>query len=119
MHTGQPGFKHRQNRPDLRVEYIHMGALLGFVVNVVIDAVLKMDDVPNEGKSAVLKALNKVIWIQNDLMAKWYIPQGTEGQTNGEAKATTNGVATNGVATNGEVKQENAGLLGNIKKALW
>jgi hypothetical protein len=113
MHTGQPGFKHRQNRPELRVEYIHMGALLGFVVNVVIDAVLKMDDVPNEGKSAVLKALNKVIWIQNDLMAKWYIPQGTEGETNGVANGVANGV------TKEEVKQESAGLLGNIKKALW
>lgn len=29
MHTGAPGFKHRERKPELRVEYIHMGALLG------------------------------------------------------------------------------------------
>lgn len=29
MHTGQPGFAHRKNKPELRVEYIHMGLLLG------------------------------------------------------------------------------------------
>ena len=34
MHTGKPGFKHREKRPELRVEYIHIGALLGYVLNV-------------------------------------------------------------------------------------
>jgi len=23
MHTGKPGFKHREKKPELRVEYIH------------------------------------------------------------------------------------------------
>lgn len=36
MHTGKPGFKHRAHRPDLRVEYIHMGALLGYVIDIVV-----------------------------------------------------------------------------------
>lgn len=31
MHTGLPGFKHREKRPELKVEYIHMGMLLGTV----------------------------------------------------------------------------------------
>jgi len=29
MHTGLPGFKHRESKPELRVEYIHIGLLLG------------------------------------------------------------------------------------------
>lgn len=29
MHTGLPGFKHREKKPELRVEYIHMSLLLG------------------------------------------------------------------------------------------
>lgn len=88
MHTGKPGFKHRQKRPDLRVEYIHMGALLAFVVNVVIGAVMGMDEVDNTTKGKVLCALNKVVWIQNDLFARQYIaaPEGEAGKEDEEAK---------------------------------
>ena len=59
MHAGKPGFKHRAKRPDLRVEYIYMGALLGFVEDLVVGAVMEMDiDIPT--KSNVIRALNKV-----------------------------------------------------------
>jgi len=73
MHTGKPGFKHREKRPDLRVEYIHMSVLLGYVVDIVIGAVMDMDAIDTVMKSRVLRALNKVIWIQNDLFARHYI----------------------------------------------
>ena len=73
MHTGKPGFKHREKRPDLRVEYIHMGALLGYVVDVVVGAVMGMSEIDVVMKSRVIRALNKVIWIQNDLFARHYI----------------------------------------------
>jgi hypothetical protein len=73
MHTGKPGFKHREKRPDLRVEYIHMGALLGYVVNIVVGAVMEMGEIDNVMKSRVIRALNKVVWIQNDLFARHYI----------------------------------------------
>jgi len=78
MHTGQPGFKHREKRPDLRVEYIHMGLLLGYVVDVVVGAVMQMDEVENAMKSRVIRALNKVIWIQNDLFARQYMSEGKD-----------------------------------------
>ncbi|KAG0633531.1 Protoglobin-domain-containing protein [Tuber brumale] len=73
MHTGVAGFAHRAKKPGLRVEYIHMGLLLGYVVDLVIAAVLAHPDLDNETKSAVLRALNKVIWIQNDLFARHYV----------------------------------------------
>lgn len=75
MHTGQPGFKHREKRPELRVEYIHMSALLGYVVDIVIGAVMGMneDQADAATKTKVLRALNKVIWIQNDLFARHYV----------------------------------------------
>ncbi|RFU26506.1 hypothetical protein B7463_g9843, partial [Scytalidium lignicola] len=77
MHTGQPGFKHREKRPELRVEFIHMGALLGYVVDLVLEHVLPMEA---EGldlatKTKVIRALNKVVWIQNDLFAKVYLDE--------------------------------------------
>lgn len=61
-----------------------MGALLGFVVDVVIGAVLEMD-LEIGWKGEVLRAFNKVVWIQNDLMARWYIDGGEVevGETEG------------------------------------
>ena len=73
MHTGLPGFKHRSKRPELRVDYIHMGALLGYVVDIVVGAVMGMDEVDNVMKGRVIRALNKVVWIQNDLMSRHYV----------------------------------------------
>jgi hypothetical protein len=73
MHTGKPGFKHRAKKPELRVEYIHMAALLGHVVDIVVGAVVEMSEIDNVMKSRVIRALNKVIWIQNDLFARHYI----------------------------------------------
>jgi len=70
-------------KPALRVEYIHMGLLLGYVVDIVIAAVIAHPDLDNETKSAVLRALNKVIWIQND--CRFPFP-------------AFNGIAVNGVA---------------------
>jgi len=78
MHTGKPGFKHRVKKPELRVEYIHMGALLGYVVDIVVGAVMDMDVIDTQMKSRVIRALNKVIWIQNDLFTRHYIAKGEE-----------------------------------------
>lgn len=76
MHTGQPGFKHREKKPELRVEYIHMGVLLGYVMDIVIGAVMELDVIDNEMKSRVIRAFNKVVWIQNDLFARHYLADG-------------------------------------------
>ncbi|KAE8451580.1 hypothetical protein EG329_003653 [Mollisiaceae sp. DMI_Dod_QoI] len=78
MHTGLPGFKHREKKPELRVEYIHMGALLGYVVDIVVGAVMEMDVIDTQMKSKVIRALNKVVWIQNDLFARHYLPKAGE-----------------------------------------
>lgn len=75
MHVGQ-GRKH-----PLHVEYIHMGALLGFVQDILIDAILNHPDLKSDQKTAVIRALGKVLWIQNDLFAKWYVKDGEEFQT--------------------------------------
>lgn len=73
MHTGVPGFKHREKRPELRVEYIHMGLLLGYVEDVVVKSVLGMKGVDAETKAQVARAFNKLLWIQNDLFARHYV----------------------------------------------
>jgi Protoglobin len=62
------------------VEYIHIGVLLGFIQDVVVEAVLSHPRLKLEQKIAVVKALGKVLWIQNDLFAKWYVRDGEEFQ---------------------------------------
>lgn len=66
MHTGTLG---KSN--DIRVEYIHLGLLLAWLANIVNTSVLAME-LEEQTKSDVIAAWNKLIWIQNDLFAKYY-----------------------------------------------
>ncbi|RPA92142.1 hypothetical protein L873DRAFT_1818042 [Choiromyces venosus 120613-1] len=72
MHVGQ-GRKH-----PLHIEYIHISVLLGFIQDVIFEAVLSHPRLKLEQKIGVVKALGKVLWIQNDLFAKWYVRDGEE-----------------------------------------
>ncbi|KAG8781106.1 hypothetical protein FRC12_022216 [Ceratobasidium sp. 428] len=72
MHTGQAGFKHREKKSPLHVDYTHCAILLGYVQSMLTSAVMAQD-LPDETKTAVLVAVNKVMWIQNDLFARHYI----------------------------------------------
>lgn len=74
MHTGEPGFKHREKKPALRVEYMHCGILLGYVEDILVDAVLNHPDLDDNTKLVVTRAVNKILWIQNDLFARHYLP---------------------------------------------
>ncbi|GAA6037922.1 hypothetical protein JCM8097_009492 [Rhodosporidiobolus ruineniae] len=74
MHTGLKDFKHRANADPLIVDLQPMTLLLGWVEDVVVAAVM---DLPNETadakvKTAVLRAFNKFMWLQNDLFNRWY-----------------------------------------------
>jgi len=51
-----------------------MSALLGYVVDIVVGAVMEME-IDNVMKGRVIRALNKVVWIQNDLFARHYLPK--------------------------------------------
>lgn len=95
MHVGQ-GRKH-----PLHIEYVHMGVLLGFVQDVMVEAILSHPRLTLQLKIRVVKAIGKVLWIQNgkfpvpikgltrglangydaallDLFAKWYVRDGEE-----------------------------------------
>ncbi|KAJ8111296.1 hypothetical protein OPT61_g6069 [Boeremia exigua] len=72
MHVGQ-GRVH-----PLHVEYVHIGATLAFVQDILTEAILSHPKMRMERKIGLVKALSKVIWIQNDLFAKWYVRDGDE-----------------------------------------
>lgn len=72
MHVGQ-GRQH-----PLHVEYIHIGVCLSFIQDTFTEAILSHPRLQLSRKIALVKALGKVIWIQNDLFAKWYVRDGQE-----------------------------------------
>lgn len=73
MHTGQPGFKHREKRPELRVEVMHMSLLLAYVEDIVLEAVMGAEELDLSTKTKVIRAFNKLLWIQNDLFQRHYV----------------------------------------------
>lgn len=72
MHTGL-GRTH-----PLHIEYVHIGAALAVIQDILNEAILSHPRLPLPRKIAITKALNKVIWIQNDLFTKWYVHDGEE-----------------------------------------
>ncbi|KAJ4337014.1 hypothetical protein N0V87_005033 [Didymella glomerata] len=72
MHVGQ-GRTH-----PLHVEYVHIGVTLSFVQDILTEAILSHPKLKMDRKIGLVKALSKVIWIQNDLFAKWYVRDGDE-----------------------------------------
>ncbi|KAH8892442.1 hypothetical protein GQ53DRAFT_646986 [Thozetella sp. PMI_491] len=72
MHVGL-GREH-----PLHVEYIHIGATLSMIQDILTEAILSHPRLQLQRKIAIVKALSKVIWIQNDLFAKWYVRDGEE-----------------------------------------
>lgn len=72
MHVG-----HGRQHP-LHVEYVHIGACLGFIQTVLTEALLSHPRLHLSRKMALITAIGKVIWVQNDLFAKWYVRDGNE-----------------------------------------
>lgn len=62
----------------LHVEYVHLGVALAFINDIMTEAILSHPRLHMQRKMALVKALGKVIWIQNDLFAKWQVRDGDE-----------------------------------------
>ncbi|PYH40224.1 protoglobin family protein [Aspergillus saccharolyticus JOP 1030-1] len=69
------------------VEYIHIGACLGYIQDIILEAVFGHPQLTLAFKMALVKALNKVIWIQNDLFARWQVRDGEEFRDEPETTA--------------------------------
>ena len=68
----------RDSLHPLHVYYVHIGMTLGFVMDVFIQTLLSHPQIPFGRKLGLLRALSKVMWIQNDLFARWYVRDGHE-----------------------------------------
>lgn len=75
--------------PALRVEYMQLSLLLGFVQDVIVGLVLEVEEIDARTKKEVILAWNKLLWIQNDLFARHYVvdedtgerPRGSENRS--------------------------------------
>ncbi|KAI4210406.1 MAG: hypothetical protein LQ351_006773 [Letrouitia transgressa] len=102
-HTGAAGaaaFKKR--RPGgLRVEYMQLGLLLGYVADVVAGAVLGMEEQPGLDlvtKTGMVRAWGKLLWLQNDLFARRYVvDQETGERPSGWGSGGVGGIGHRGI----------------------
>jgi hypothetical protein len=61
IHTNKAGTS------SINVDYIHINALLGYLQNVLIDAILRVESIDDNAKRAGVLSLNKILWIHNEL----------------------------------------------------
>ena len=84
MHTPRAG------SPALFVPLVQMNALMGFVSDAVLQAVLSLS-LERAAEVRTLRAFNKLLWLQNDLITRHYqgldssqaLPPGEQVQTGG------------------------------------
>lgn len=65
MHTPKAG------SPHINVPLVQMNALMGFVADAV-NATIMGFDIPNDVKTAAIRAFSKLLWVQNDLIVRHY-----------------------------------------------
>lgn len=66
IHTAKAGNK------DIQVPLVQMNALLGFVSDVLVTALLDMP-ISLAQKTAAIRAFNKLLWLQHDLISRHYL----------------------------------------------
>ncbi|KGO71740.1 hypothetical protein PITC_027530 [Penicillium italicum] len=65
-------------RTPLNIEYIHLGVCLGYIQDIWIEAMLSHPHLSLRRKIALVRAVNKILWIQNDLFARYHTSDGEE-----------------------------------------
>ena len=71
MHTPKAGNK------DIDVPLVQMNALLGLLSDLLTTAILGLN-LDEETKARTLRAFNKLMWIQNDLVVRHYADSVTQ-----------------------------------------
>jgi hypothetical protein len=72
MHCGQ------ERLHPLNIEFVHTNVCMGFIQDIFIEALLSHPHISLRRKIALVRAVNKILWIQNDLFAKWRVRDGEE-----------------------------------------
>ncbi len=65
IHTDKAGSK------EIAVPLVQMNALMGFVADAFVATILGLN-LPRDAEAATLRAFNKLLWLQNDLIVRHY-----------------------------------------------
>lgn len=85
MHVGSG------RRNPLHVDYMFLGICMGYVQDAFTESILTNNSVDLRLRISVVRALGKLIWIQNDLLARWHIDENSIG-TNPNPQPETSGL---------------------------
>ncbi|KAF5341944.1 hypothetical protein D9611_001257 [Ephemerocybe angulata] len=80
MHTGQNELKHRKlmGKPPLFVDLMHLALTLAWTLDVLTPVILSYTEYPLSRRIDIMRAFQKVTWIQNDLFTRHYAVRSTE-----------------------------------------
>lgn len=72
MHSGQ------ERLHSLNIEFIHINVCIAYIQDIFIEALMSHPELSLRRKIALVRAINKIIMIQNDLFARHRIRDGEE-----------------------------------------
>jgi len=78
IHTNQAG------SASINVDYIHINGLLGYLEHLLIDALLNAENLDEKNRHAMMIAVNKFFWIQNDFFTMHFITASKENPSSSE-----------------------------------
>jgi hypothetical protein len=73
MHVGSG------RRNPLHVDYLFLGICMGYIQDAFTEAILTNTTIELRLRISIVRALGKLIWIQNDLLARWHINENNLG----------------------------------------
>ena len=85
MHVG------KARRSALFVDYVFLGSMLGYIQSSFTEAILSHPRLDLESKIGIVKAIGKIIWIQNDLMVRWQLKNENESAMASERASLASG----------------------------
>jgi len=73
MHVGSG------RRNPLHVDYMFLGICMGYIQDAFTESILTNTTVDLRLRISIVRALGKLIWIQNDLLARWHVQEDNLG----------------------------------------
>ncbi|KAJ3239029.1 hypothetical protein HDU78_003067 [Chytriomyces hyalinus] len=78
-------------KSTINVEYVHVNALFGWLHAFLVETLNGLPELQADpsARGKVLGALSKILWIQNDFFAMYYVKDGVEDRLNAVAQKKT------------------------------
>lgn len=76
-------------RNPLHVDYMFLGICMGYVQDAFTESILTTTTVDLRLRISLVRALGKLIWIQNDLLARWHINEDNIGSQSNPASSVS------------------------------